>query len=182
MSTPTFSSPKSIQLPENPVIRVFLVGGGLIGVAVVVLISATIAGLIYMDYAFPMTVDSAYADRAAAEADSLFTRGWLPRDMPATMDDMHVRTNVDIGIAWSTFQTDEAGVAHIRSEFKAVSSSVDEWPRKSGTRWWPDELRNDEALTDGSWEIYSCGDRSEFRETAFLALDPKSYQVYYWLR
>jgi hypothetical protein len=141
-----------------------------------------IAGGMYMEFVLPMTVDSEYADRADAETNTLFNRGWMPRDMPATMNNIRIRTNVDFGHAWATFQTDQNGVDTIRERYEAVSPDKVFEPGKSQVDWWPDNLKTESDLDETHLELFSCGRRSGFKEDAYLALDPETFQVYYWTK
>ncbi len=179
--TTSNSSSKSTASADSVtrIILVLTVAGAVLGL---LSIGARVIALVYMDRAYPMTVDSAYADRAAAEADNLFGRGWMPRDLPTTMNDVRIRTDVDINLAWAAFRTDDAGIEDIRSQFKRVPTDDVALPGKPGVDWWPSALMSDRALRESGLEVYACGNRAEFSEAAYLAVDAESGQVYYWLR
>lgn len=50
------------------------------------------------------TVESHYATRAAANADSLFGRGWLPDFIPESASDIRVANNLDLSTSSGGFR------------------------------------------------------------------------------
>ena len=178
----TSNASRKSTASRDSAVRIILVLTVLGAIFGVLSIGAAVLVLVYMDRAYPMTVDSAYSDRAAAEADNLFGRGWMPRDLPATMNDVRIRTDVDINLAWAAFRTDDAVIGDIRSQFKRVPTDGVALPGKPQVDWWPSALMSDSSLRESGLEVYACGDRAAFSETAFLAVDAESGHVYYWLR
>lgn len=160
--------------------KVLIVLGGITVLAFLAPAAAFIFLLVFSDDL--IRVDGAHPTRAEAEADNVFTRGEMPRDMPATMNEIEIRTHVEFNYVWATFRTDDEGVRTIRTNYPEVSSDQIKLPIRPGVRWWPRNLRPQSKLYAAEYEFYRCGDRIEFQGTAFLALDPETHQVYYWLR
>lgn len=85
------------------------------------------------------TVESRYVNRAEAEADSLFERGWLPNIIPQSSHDIVTKNNLDVNTSSgeiSFLPTDSAdfarhlvGTRDFDKEFSSLTYS------NNGTTW-----------------------------------------------
>ena len=115
----------------------------------------------------------AYPNRAAVEAHGAIRRGWIPDWIPKSSRDLHEMHDLDTNKSMLVFQYDPKEQIQFGGACEAISpGSVPRAPFRAG--WWrfegpPSELAQDRQV------LYSCE-----AGRAYLAIEAKKGEVYYW--
>ena len=68
------------------------------------------------------SVSSNYSTRADAEADRLFTRGWLPEIIPPSSHNISMRNDLDLNVSNGEFSFDPSDYGAFVTQLERVSS------------------------------------------------------------
>lgn len=101
-------------------------------VAIIAVVSALLAGC-------DDSVSLSYTTRAAAEAESPFARGWLPEIVPASINEITMKNDLDLNISNGAFRFDasdyDAFVAHLARVPKSDKDGSAAYSYENWTFW-----------------------------------------------
>ena len=69
-------------------------------------------------------VESSYQDLKAARADSLFKRGWVPDILPASVESINCRNNLDRNTSEGSFKIGKDDVSEFASKLRECKKSA----------------------------------------------------------
>ena len=69
-------------------------------------------------------VESSYPDLKAARTDSLFKRGWLPDILPASVESINCRNNLDRNTSEGSFKIGKDDVSEFASKLRECKKSA----------------------------------------------------------
>lgn len=121
------------------------------------------------------TVERDYADAAALRADGVVSRGWVSDALPASAQQIKLKTNVDTNEAWVKFVAPPADVVAISRSCSRIELQAADLPRTSAGSWWPDYLVGSGFARDRA-AYFRCGDGGMF------AVPTTEASAYFWRR
>jgi hypothetical protein len=130
--------------------------------------------LIFVDSCYLDQVESEYEDYENASKDSLFDKGWIPRDLIfQSMTDIYQRTNLDINSCIFSFNLSELDVIKIKEKVIPTEKKIIKIQGIRIPNWWMQDV-----IKSNHYYYYIAEDKKE--DTIYIAIDDKVSKIYGW--